>query len=220
MEASGFPVAEVLEEGDLDGMHYFVESSLGEEKIGKIFAEDMLQSGSITDASFAIFLSVVEKFANAQLNTQTENKDFGTFASGIHLDILCNELPQYSDKIRTIFSDIKGRLSVFPFVLTHGDFNPSNTYPAGVIDFEDSFYGPFGYDIVGSIVHIDYFPSSQEYEYFGKYRFTNEQKQKYLSLLDSISQQAGLPKLSEFEKDFEFCRAVWLLVRMGKWPKL
>lgn len=220
MEKASFPVAKILEEGELDGMQYFLETSLGEQMIGEIFQEDIQQLGVIRDANFNIFLLIVESFAKAQLNTKKDTETFDIFTNSIHLDILCNELPEYSKKIQSIFLDIKARLSVFPFVLTHGDFNPNNIYPDGVIDFEDSFYGPFGYDIVGALVHIDYFPSSPEYEYFAKYRFTTEQKGTYLSFVDSISEQRGLPKLSEFEKDFEFCRAVWLLVKMHKMPKL
>ncbi len=220
MEAEGFPVAEVLDEGELDGLYYFTETSLGAYKIGEIFADDTQKTGRISDENFDVFLSVVEKFMKAQLNAKSPTEDFNSFSLGILLDNLCNELPEYSAKIRARFAEIKDRLAVFPFVLTHGDFNPGNLYPAGVIDFEDTFYGPFGFDIVGALVYSDYMPDSSDYEYFAKYRFSAEQKKKYFELVDSTSQSAGLPKLSEFEKDFEFCKAVWLSVRMEKWPKL
>ncbi len=220
MERAGFPIAKILEEGTFQDMSYFVETSVGEITAGKLFTQDVAESGTISDVHFDAFLAVVEKFAQAQLHTKVDVVDFETFAKGIHLDILCKELPQHSEKIQAVFSDIKGRLSSFPFVLTHGDFNPHNIYPAGVIDFEDSFYGPFGYDIISALVHINYFPDSQDYEYFAKYHFSSNQRQKYLDAVDTISQKAGLQKISDYTADFEFCRAIWHLVRMHEWPKL
>ena len=220
MESSGFPIAKLIEEGDLNGQYYFIEASLGEKHLGKLFAEDVLQAGAISDTNFDSFLNVVGRFAKAQLTTKSDTQDFGTFADGIHLDVLCDELPQYKDKISIVFEGVKQRLSGFPFVITHGDFNPNNLYPSGVIDLEDSFYGPFGFDLVCALVHINYFPDSQEYEYFARYRFTKQQEEKYLAFIDAISAEAGLSPLSNFKNDFEFCRAVWSLVRMQEWPKL
>jgi len=147
-------------------------------------------------------------------------RDFSEFAKGIHLDTLCEELPEYVSRIRAIFEIIKQKLSVLPFVVTHGDFNPHNLYPAGVIDFEDSFRGPFGYDLVGALAHIDYYPDSTDFEFFAKYRFSEDQKRQYFKAFDRICTEANLPLLSEFKNEFEFSRAVWLLILMHKWPKL
>jgi len=220
MEGAGFPVAHIIEEGEYEGMRYFIETSLGEQTLGSLFAQDIKTQGYITDEHFSTFVSIATTLAKAQMYTKTVSADFDAFARAIHLDILQEELPQHKDTLRDIFTEVSNRLSVFPFVLTHGDFNPHNIYPDGVIDFEDSFEGPFGYDVVGALVHIDYFPDSQEYEYFAKYRFNQNQRESYLKAIDAVSQDAGLPKFSEHISDFEFCRAVWSLVRMQKWPKL
>ena len=67
---------------------------------------------------------------------------------------------------------------------------------------------------------INYFPDSHEYEHSAGYRFTDKQKEEYLRKMDSISIENGLPPLSEFAKDFEFCRALWLGARIGHTPKL
>jgi len=184
--------------------------------MGGIFAKDTERSGAISTKSFDAFVEIARQFAKAQLATASETKDFDAFSKGIHFDPLCEELPEYAPLLRKRFEEAKSRMSAMPFVLTHGDFNPNNLYPTGVIDLEDSFYGPYGYDIIGALSHIDSFPDSSEYEYFAKYRFT----QKYLDSLDAVCTEAGRPKLTPLKEDFEFCRAVWLAVEIPHTPKL
>ena len=220
METAGFPVAKVIAEGTHNGEAYFIETSLGDRHLGEVFAKEIEQNESISDESFNEFLEVVSRFAKAQLTTATETKDFDAFSQGILLESLCEEMPECADRLRTRFEEVKSRAASFPFVLTHGDFSPNNLYPAGVIDLEDSFYGPYGYDVIGAISHIDSFPDSPEYEFFAKYRFTSEQKQKYLENLDAISAEAGLPSPTQFKDDFEFCRAVWLAAKIPHTPNL
>lgn len=220
MESAGFPVARLIAEGELDGQAYFIESSVGEKTLSKTFAEETEVTGAISQESFNHFLNITDQFARAQLRTQTAERNFEGFADGIHLDILCQELPHYAERIRAKFKEIQKRTTGLPFVISHGDFNPHNLYAGGAIDLEDSYHAPFGHDLIGGIISIDYFPDSQEFEYFAKYRFSEEQKRRYLELLDGICDEQGLPQLSGFQSDFEFTRAVWLLVRMHKWPKL
>lgn len=220
MESAGFPVAKLLAEGELNGKLYFIESSVGEETLSKSFAEETETTGAISEESFSQFLNITDQFARAQLRTQTPERDFEGFADGIHLDILCRELPEHAEKIQARFKEMQERTAHLPFVISHGDFNPHNLYAGGAIDLEDSYHAPFGHDLIGGIVSIDYFPDSQEFEYFAKYRFSEEQKKQYLRLLDGICEEHALPKLSDFQEDFEFTRATWLLVRMHKWPKI
>lgn len=220
MEQAGFPVSRILAEGESEGQFYFIEASLGEKHLGKIFGEEVERGGVISNESFEAFVTVAEKFARAQMSAVVEDRDYQVFSKGLLLENLCNEMPDYADRLRERFELVKERTASLPFVLTHGDFNPQNLLPGGVIDLEDSFYAPYGYDLVSAISHINYFPDSKEYEYFAKYRFTNEQKQEYFRRLDIISVENGLPPLSEFEEDFEFCRALWLVADNPNSPKL
>ncbi len=220
MESAGFPVAKLIAEGELDGKAYFIESSVGEKTLSTTFAEEVETTGVISEESFNQFLSITDQFARAQLHTLTSERDYEEFADGIHLNILCQELPDYAERIQARFKELQERTSELPFVISHGDYNPHNLYPGGVIDLEDSYHAPFGHDLIGGIVSIDYFPDSREFEYFAKYRFSEEQKKKYCDLLDEICNKQGIPRLSDFQSDFEFTRAVWLLVRMHKWPKI
>jgi hypothetical protein len=220
MEIAGFPVAKLICEGELDGKTYFIESSVGERTLSEIFTEETKTSGAISEQSFDQFLTIVNQFAQAQLRTQSPERNFEEFANGIHVDILCQELSQYADRIQSKLKIIQKNTADLPFVLSHGDFNPHNLYAGGVIDLEDSYYAPFGHDLIGGIVSIEYFPNSPEFEFYAKYKFSEEQKKKYVLSIDKICTEHNLPKLSHFLPDFEFTRAVWLLVGMHRWPKL
>lgn len=220
MESAGFPVAKIMAEGEIDGKAYFIESSVGDKTLSQMFAEETEITGEISQESFNQFLNIADQFARAQLRTQTPKRTFEEFADGIHLDILCQELPQYADKVQMRFREVQRKAAELPFVISHGDFNAHNLYAGGAIDLEDSYHAPFGHDLIGGIVSIDYFPDSPEFEFFAKYRFSEKQRKDYLELLDRICNEQNLPKLSDFKTDFEFTRATWLLVRMHKWPKI
>lgn len=220
MESTGFPVPKLLGSGEIDGQYYFTEKSLGDNHIGQLFSNDMQEKAEVSPDRFEEFLLVVEKFAEAQLHTGSETRDYEDFANGIHLHELCVEMPEHADRLRARFEMVKDSSAELPFVLTHGDLNPHNMYPLGVIDFENSFYAPYGYDPVSAITHINYLPDSTNYEFYAGYRFTPEQKKTYFEKLDALSVENSLPPLSQFEEDFEFCRAVWLAVRIPHTPML
>lgn len=220
MEHFGFPVAPLLAEGIVGGQQYYIETSLGEKHLGELFAEDMKGVNEISEATFRDFLDISEKFARAQLNTKINWRDYEGFSKGIHLDSMCEELPEYAESMNERFSQVKQKTASLPFVLTHGDFNPNNLYPDGVIDFEDSFYAPYGYDQISAITHINYFPDDSGFEHTAGYRFTEAQRRVFLERMDTIWKEAGLPALSEFEQDFEYCRALWLAAKIPQTPKL
>jgi hypothetical protein len=219
MVACGFPVARIVAQGEYEDFVYVIEESLGEKHFGDLFAEEVMQYGKISDRSFEGFLRITKAFAQAQLQTRAAPSPH-TFAQGIHLNALLEELPQDAARIQDRFAQAMERLLAFPGVLTHGDFNPHNLYPVGVIDLADSFYGPAGYDLVTNIVHIEYYPTSHDYEFFQGYSFTAEQQRRYFNTVDALYASHGLPKPSAYRADFAFCRAVWLAVRMGTWPKI
>jgi len=220
MLKSGFPVAPIIAEGENDGQAYFIEKSLGEKHYGNIFTDEFQSTGKISDTSFQGYLSIIERFAKAQLTTRSESKDANEFAHGVHLDDVCSEFPELADQLHARYKIAEKKTATLPFVMTHGDFNPYNIYPLGVIDFEHTCSGPYGYDLISALIHIDYFPDSHEYEYFAGYRFTQEQRETYLTRIDSLSQHAGLPPPSNYLDELHFFRAVWMLARLAHVPLL
>lgn len=217
----GFPVAQILAEGDTDGRRYYIEVSLGDKLLGPIFAEDEAERGTVSDAHFQSYVLLAQKFAEAQLKT-AENRDVtDEFLNGIHLEILLKELPQLSGEIMSAISKLKQRVSALPGVVSHGDLNPYNLFETGVIDFGSSFHAPAGYDLIVNLYHTYNFPSGDKAEKnVRRYSFTMEQRALYLSAMDALYKEHELPEVSSFRNDFIFARTIWSVVQMDHYPEL
>lgn len=220
MQEYGFPVPIIIEEGQIGAWKYFIETSFGESHFSQIFAKEIEQAGTISDETFDRFIAVSRTFAVAQLSTASDQKNFDAFAHTIHIDTVKLELPEYAEVIDQQFAAIKQHLAQLPFVITHGDFNPHNMYPDGVIDFETAAMGPIGYDLITAIDHIVYFPDSKDYEYYKGYDFTEDQRGIYLKIMDTVFLEHHLPALSSLRRDFAFCRATWMVANMHRFPKI
>lgn len=220
MHAAGFPVANLISDGTWEGERYYIESSLGTKFFGQLFKGSFQEKGEISQDLFEQFVHITEKFAQAQLATSNAYKDWEVFSRAVHVDSMCKELPDYADKIRQRFELVKDRMQSVPFVLCHGDYNPFNLFPRGVIDLETSFNGPFGYDLVSNIYSIEHFPLSSSYEFYAQYQFSEEQKKMYYDRMNAVSMKGSVAPISSFKKELEFCRALWLAANLGKTRKL
>lgn len=220
MESAGFPVPRLIDSGNYGDLFYFTEESLGDRHLGDEFAVDMEATGEISEEHFNQLVSLVKKFALAQYGT-AKAEDVDSLKDGVHLDLLCKEMHEVDAiKLQAKFKEVTERLSVFPYVITHGDFNPHNLYESGVIDFEDSFYGPFGYDLTTALVHIRNFSLEDTAEFRAQYSFNTEQTRRFTETLDALSSDLGIPPLSLYTDDLDFLRAIWSAVRMEKYPSL
>lgn len=219
-EGFGFPVASIVGRGEISVGAYFLEESLGDKHFSELFFEDTQSRGTISPELFDQFVKTTEKYAEAQLRSAISDKNTDLFTVLIKPQDLAEELPEHGGKILKLYDEALVTLAQFPFVLTQGDFNPHNLFPRGVIDFEQTYYGPAGYDIVTNIFSINYFPKSTEYEYFQRYCFTAEQEHLYYERMDVLYLKMGLPKLSEYKKHLEYCRAIWATKQNFRAPKL
>ncbi len=220
MAEKRIPVAAILAEGEHKGHAYYIEESLGENHFGALFQADYVEKGSVSIEHFQEFLAITQKYLEAQFNTVVGEYSTEEFAKALHLDELCAEIPEHAEKIRERFAKAIQNTSVYSCGLIHGDFNPFNMYPKGIIDFEDTFYGPLPYDAIVAIHHNDYFPATGDYEYLQKFAFSPEQKQTYLEMVDTVYEGHSLPPPSAHLGDLTFFRALWATVRMQQWPKI
>lgn len=215
----GFPVPPIIKEGEFQGMFYFIEESIGEKKLGELFKEDWAKRGTVSDEHFEQFIATTETYTKAQLTDGVRPDAENTLAHGVHLEIVSEELPEHAARIRERFAKALERMVVMPLVITHGDYNPQNVFAKGVIDLEDVFVAPAGYDQISGITTIDFFPDG-DYEYVARYRFSELQKQRYLDRIDSVFVSLGSPSVSGIFEDLSFLRALWTAARMHKWPKI
>ena len=218
--AHGAPLAEIVESGTHLDMPFYVERSLGDDVLGHLFRQDVDATGTIGEPHFREFLDVACRFAEAQLCMRVSLPDPAAFASGIEIDLLMLEFPVWRSKVSRCFDEAIGSLHAFPYVVSHGDFNAHNMFPAGVIDLDDAFLAPAGYDLISALVHTEYFAPDPTHDLMQRYTFSPTQRARYLSTLDDLYIQAGLPRPSDFLHHFEFCRAVWLCVGMHDHPHM
>lgn len=215
-----FPVPEIVGQGEIAGQGYFLEKSLGEKCFSFLFQDDIEKSGGVSPELFEKFISIAEKFARAQLRSALSGKDSFSITALVRPEDLAEELPEFGGKILKLYGEALEKVKIFPNVLTHGDFCSHNLFPSGVIDFEEVYYAPAGYDIVTNIFHNKYFPAGRDYEYYRLYKISGEQESLYYRRLDSLYLAHGLPELSKYRKHFEYLRAIWLTRRNGGAPKL
>lgn len=215
----GFPVASILESGEIGTHAYFIEESMGDQHFGEIFAKDCRDVGEIRKDNFDSFISVVSQYAEAQLRERYA-ADVGDFPDFIRFEEILAEMPALTDLSRLAMARVQKSLRSLPAVLTHGDFNPHNIFPKGCIDLERVAKAPAGYDIVPCVLHIRNFPQGEGFEMSAEYSFSAEQIQEYSNVMDEIYARNELGPISKYRNEFIFCRNIWSAVRMQKWPKL
>lgn len=220
MEEAKYPVAGIISEGELGQKGYFIEKSLGPRSFRAMFQEDCDEKGRISDANFNNFLQVMKKLHGAQLKSRALEWNVQDFAAGVNVTRLSGELSTYRAAIESRFMQAVERLQKLPGALQHGDCNPANMYMGGIIDLEDSFFGPLGYDAVSALMSIEWSPETRDHEFYAQYRFTPEHKAAYLKALSVLNTKAKLPTLSAHFDDLAFCRAVWLCSGMHEWPRI
>lgn len=218
MEWAGYPVAKILSEGAYEGRRYFIEESLGE-TFRIRFTREYEATGAVSDSSFRGLIAAVGRYLEPQRKAIVV-ADPVQFAKGIHLEVLKQELPKYAPAIQARFEESMREIADFPYVISHGDLNPSNISEAGVLDLEDSFPAPLGFDIASVLSTNEWFPVSGDYEYLAKWRINEDQKDIYITECDAHLTRAGHTGFRAKYKDFEFCRVIWMVVRMHKTPKI
>lgn len=216
----GFPIPEILKEGSTENQYYYIESSLGDVLLGDVFWHDCQKNSLISENNFKIFLGVTKKFTQAQLRTSKPEKSYESFYYGLHVDVMMEELPELRSDIIKGFEKLKEQTNTLPTVLTHGDLNPYNIFEKGVIDFGSMFEAPLGYDLITNLYHTYNFPKAGDHESQRRFEFSKEQIQHYLTTIDKLGGESGLPPFSDHVEDFVFARSFWSTARMQRFPKL
>jgi hypothetical protein len=210
--AEGYPVSKIIEAGELvDGRAYFIEASVGGAPFGPRFLKECREQGAISSEQFEPFFEIVKKYLETQKKQTVGAQNWESVYVGMFFETLLEELPGDRELILACWEKIRLELKDIPFVLCHGDFNAFNILPDGVVDFEHTFEGPLGFDLVTIFTTPDWFPISGDYEFSFTYRYSEAQKERIWNIL---------PELKKYEVPLSLLRAVWLCVRMYEWPKI
>lgn len=218
--AQGFPLPPITKTGEYNELWYFIEPSFGTTLYTYVFSDECKKHGNISQKTFDKFLRICLELTEAQLNNPLSHKNEESLKTGVHFNVMLEELPKEKEKLEKAYSKATHNLSMLPWTTNLGDFTSHNMLEKGAIDLGASFEGPVGYDQVSAICHIENFPYEQEYEISRGYWFSKQHIQQYMSAMDELFITHNLETLSKFLSDFIFLRTLWTAVRMDHLPKL
>ncbi|AKH33096.1 hypothetical protein XF24_00772 [candidate division SR1 bacterium Aalborg_AAW-1] len=173
----GFPLPTLLEYNiEHDDISYMKEESLEGNLFADVFTYDCEQYGEIRKNHFDSFCLYQKNHLYFQLQTQDKalaqtffDKFEDLYEEG---EIDHNIIDQLKEKIVRVTATL-------PVVRNHGDHNPYNIFTDGLIDLEDSFDGPLGYDTITALTQNYWFPT-QGGELNQQHAFTEGQINRYL----------------------------------------
>ncbi len=213
----GFPIAPVIAEGSLGGLTYWIEESMGKTTFGQRFDKEMIETGCISSKSFDQFLSIIVRFHAAQeLTIKHTSIDSNILAKNVGLHNLINDLPLEKKKITKAWNKILLDLGNAPICFTHGDFLPNNILEKGIIDLEDHFSGPIGYDILNPITTPYWFPKEPVQGFQRWSWFSESQLKRYLKVVDTYALQGSTWSIKDLFDPLFLLKAIWWTSGNGK----
>lgn len=211
----GFPVPEVTDAGVFaTGVGYFVETSAGIEDFGRLLGREFAETGRISDVLFEAYCGVTLRFLAAQLKPSCRQPWPSQLREGVRLENVLRENPDVPENLfERAVAKAEERTRELPLVLTHGDMTPFNVMPGGVIDFEERFIAPAGYDAITCVTFQRFWdhPLPDGSGTMRSYDFNRTQIDGYLREMDTTCAAAGTPALSPFFDDFLTLKAIWAL---------
>ena len=161
----------------------------------------------------AAFRAINLQFLTAQINLSCRQIGPSELRGGIQMANVLHQNPDVADLLEQAVAKAEERMLGLPLVLTHGDLSPFNIMPGGVIDFEERFIAPAGYDAITCIAFQRLWdhPMSDGTGTMRLWDFDPRQIAGFLSQADDLFAAQGLPPLSGFFDDFLMLKAIWAL---------
>lgn len=203
-------------EAPTDDIGRMKEESLQWKLYAELFTDSYEANWHIDDALFAEFIDYQYRHLSAQKNTIDQK------------DIVADTFPKYtflyeewvipSATIDVLLERIEHDTAALPQGWNHGDHNAYNIFNDGLIDLEDSFYGPLGYDTITAITQNFWFPSSDA-ELTKQHTFSPEQITRYLDDLSVHPLAIDFTDSRIFGALF-LMRGIFVTVQSGATPML
>ena len=214
----GYPVADILDVGELDGAPYLVERSMGEPTLGDAWA-DRGDDSWVPAEEFAGFLAIMVRQAQAQLR-DTRPPDRDGLAGFLGVGAACANVPALAGEIEEAFSRAWVSLQDFPAALQHSDLHPYNVCPLGVIDLEGSGWASAGYDVTTAVLEATLARAVWDHDRLTLAWFTPDQVTTYLEAIDGVFREASLPPPSASLDAYLVCRVLATCSRIPRDPEI
>mgnify|MGYP000114205768 CR=1 FL=1 len=157
-----------------------MEQSFWEKTFADLFTESYSQVNIIQEEIFDNFIVMNQSHLDSQIKLIGENITDKKFAS---FDHLAEENRIDPDLIKKAYEKIMNVVQSMPMTRNHWDYNPYNIFPEWVIDLEDWFLWPIGYDTITSLTQNYRFPDEGDYELHRQHSFSLPQIVSFLTRL-------------------------------------
>jgi hypothetical protein len=212
----GYPVADILDVGEHDGVPYLVERSMDEPTLGDAWA-DRDDDSWVSAEEFAGFLAIMVRQAQAQLR-DIRPPGRAELAGFLDVGTACANVPALAGEIEEAFSLAWVSLQDFPAALQHGDLHPFNVCPLGIIDLEGSGWASAGYDVTTAVLEPTLARAVWDHDRLTLTWFTPDQVATYLEAIDRVFREASLPPPSASLDAYLVCRVVATCSRIPRDP--
>jgi hypothetical protein len=209
----GYPVPEVVDAGrDERGRYYFVERSVSPRSLHDQALAGAEQTGLVGPHVLDGAAAVSARLLSAQARNPlpggpqplwewferagfTEN----VFAENPDLDTL---------HVRTAMDHAADRLAGVPMCRSHLDYGLPNVFDSGVIDWQHHGLAPLGYDVYPMLEIVPFKGGTKGY------RFTTDQRERYLAALDQTALTVTGRPLRGFISEFLLVKCFFFLALM------
>lgn len=208
----GYPVPEFVGAGQADGIHYFVERSLGSTSLHELALCDASQSGHVGQDVIEQAVDVSRRLLTAQARNPVPGGSaqlWKWFERAGFADNVFAENPDLdTPRVREVVTRALRRLGDVPMCRSHLDYGLPNAFPGGVIDWQHHGIAPLGYDVY-PMLEIAAFKGGNK-----GYQFTPEQCARYRIALDEASTRLTGRLLGGYQGEFLLVKCFFFLALM------
>lgn len=201
----GYPVSPILKTGNFGKYSYLLESSLGYESYGDIFANN------IESQTFQSFCATIKTYFEAQAKNQLSSPVNFNVRKEVMADNIIQENSDIDLTLINLALDkLQQRLQELPFTYSHGDFAARNILDKGVIDFEFYSIAPIGLDVFTVCAMENFWMFKNENrEFHARFHYEQHHNEYLIKVLSKVCSEYNLDRLLEYQNDFILFKAFW-----------
>lgn len=208
----GYPVPELVETGQIDGIYYFIEFSVGSASLHELALSDVSQAGHVGQDVIEQAAEVSTRLLTAQARNPlpagpTQLREWFERA-GFAGNVFTENPDLNTPRVHEAVTRALRRLGDVPLCRSHVDYGLPNAFPGGVIDWQHYGIAPLGYDVY-PMLEIAAFKGGNK-----GYQFTPEQCTRYLTALDEVSTRLAGQPLGGYQGEFLLVKCFFFLALM------
>lgn len=203
----GYPVPNVIETGNENGLAYFVERSLGDMSLHDTAVTDARPDGGVSSTVIQTASAVAGLLLSAEAKTPAPTSQWFEKA-GFTANVFEENPDLDNAEIRATVDKALDRLRDVPMCHGHLDYGLPNAFPGGVIDWQHHGPIPLGYDVYPALDIVAFKGGGKGY-FVGA-----DQRAAYLTALDNVSETVVGQALSAYLGEYLLVKCFFFLALM------